>query len=501
MVAISFAGISSRGKEVMIGIFLLSVLFLLGVTGAPSQGNGMVVPIEYNWDPANPPLWSLRPEDRDAFTIDKSSAFQKRENEANIAGFTPLNYTWNPRDPPLWTIRPEDRKKYLTSSLGTHHIATQNIDDNSARDALLCLWSQGMPPKNKFLPFKQGKMRFDTCEGWNKNKYDDGGCTSFCETSTKFEWAQEVPFSHSECHYPIKCGMTETDSVNSGWTVGVGAKVQFWKALKIGVTGGWHHSWGTAKGKKWDVDLKEGECGYFTFVPVKKVVWYVFCKLLSLKDLIVLTCLCLSGGITEPSSPPGWGDFGFCNSYPRNFQYCDNQLWTIKDHNNPKDVQTEIPDGTIIFVYTDCLTRLPLPMSKQDPVYRAPGVALNHDILDSIQEGWVWNTCYLWDMGVKGQLSLYIHGSGFKDSMIGPKGYKLIERVSHCVRASEGVMKDVEFAWFHSGYPGDDAKRTGAVWVFMADVPNNIRPGCLGEAIMELGGTTMDNCVGDKFEQ
>ncbi|GKT93498.1 hypothetical protein Ct61P_11348 [Colletotrichum tofieldiae] len=434
MVAISFPGISSKGKGVMIGIFLLGMLFLLGVTGAPSQGNGMVVPIEYNWDPANPPLWSLRPEDRDAFTMDKSSAVRKRGNEAKIAGFTPLNYTWNPRT--------------LHSGLSALKIA---------RDALLCLWSQGMPPKNKFLPFKQGKMRFDTCEGWNKNKYDDGGCTSFCETSTKFEWAQEVPFSHSECHYPIKCGMTETDSVNSGWTVGVGAKVQFWKALKIGVTGGWHHSWGTTKGKKWDVDLKEGECGYFTFVPVKKVVW--------------------------------------------NFQYCDNQLWTIKDHNNPKDVQTEIPDGTIIFVYTDCLTRLPLPMSKQDPVYRAPGVALNHDILDSIQEGWVWNTCYLWDMGVKDQLSLYIHGSGFKDSMIGPKGYKLIERVSHCVRASEGVMKDVEFAWFYSGYPGDDAKRTGAVWVFMADVPNNIRPGCLGEAIMELGGTTMDNCVGDKFEQ
>jgi hypothetical protein len=39
------------------------------------------------------------------------------------------------------------------------------------------------------------------------------------------------------------------------------------------------------------------------------------------------------------------------------------------------------PDGTIdgvtIFVYTECMTRLPLPMAQQSSIYRLPGVALD----------------------------------------------------------------------------------------------------------------------------
>jgi hypothetical protein len=36
-------------------------------------------------------------------------------------------------------------------------------------------------------------------------------------------------------------------------------------------------------------------------------------------------------------------------------------------------------DGTTIFVYTDCETRLPLPMDQQkSSIYKMPGVALSH---------------------------------------------------------------------------------------------------------------------------
>lgn len=36
-------------------------------------------------------------------------------------------------------------------------------------------------------------------------------------------------------------------------------------------------------------------------------------------------------------------------------------------------------DGTTIFVYTDCESRLPLPMSQQrSTIYKMPGVALSH---------------------------------------------------------------------------------------------------------------------------
>ncbi|KDN64164.1 hypothetical protein CSUB01_02757 [Colletotrichum sublineola] len=176
--------------------------------------------------------------------------------------------------------------------------------------------------------------------------------------------------------------------------------------------------------------------------------------------------------MTEPEYPPRWYDLNSCKAGPQNTHICVDQLWRIKSQ-RLQDPNYEIPDGTIIFVYTDCFTRRPLPMNKQDPVYQAPGVALHHEVLDSIRQSWVWNTCYMWNMGVEDKLSLYIHGSGFMDEMIGPE-----------------VISGVEFTWYYGGFPGEDPKYTGAMWVFMADVPSNIRPGCLGNAIMELGGVT-----------
>ncbi|GJD00325.1 hypothetical protein ColKHC_09150 [Colletotrichum higginsianum] len=432
MVAIGLSPGSSKGKGVNMGVFLLIMAFLLGVASAPSQPNGKIVSAKDGWDPASRPIWTLRLEDRDRLTSRNAFALQNRDADSKYARFNQPTYNWDANDPPLWTIRPEDREDFVASKEDAHQLKTRNINDtipcvNKDKPATLYHTYSIMdcPPKNKFLSFSDGMMRFDTCEGWNKgpDKYKKDGCMSFCET--------------------VKCGMAETDIVNLGWNVGRNTTVNTLKALKDGISGGWDHSYGTAKGKKWDVDLMED---------------------------------------------------------PKNHRQCDDQLWTIKAKNANGTAHAEITDGTILFVYTDCLTRLPLSMDKQDPVYRAPGVALSPKALDTIQQGWVWNTCYLWNMGIKGQLSLYIHGSGFKDSMIGPKGQKLIDRVRSCVKASKGTMNNIEFVWYHSGYPGDDAKITGAMWVFMADVPDTIKPGCLGEAIIELGGATTDKCVGVKFK-
>ncbi|KAK1988860.1 hypothetical protein LZ30DRAFT_683583 [Colletotrichum cereale] len=485
MVVFSFYAASSMGKRVMVGVFLLVEVFLLGVAGAPSQSNGKELPLGYNWDPANPPLWSIRPEDREFFTVGKSYSLQNRGTDAKVASATPFNYTWDPQDPPPWTIRPEHRNNLLGNTMSSQEAkaAKGNNEpvpcENKDRPAKLyeVYGVDECPPNYRFLPLEKGMGFADTCEEWNTYFYFLTQCTTFCQTTTRFEWAQEVPYPHSECHFPIQCGLSESDSTTTGWSGGLSTKVQPMKALKIGITGGWSYSYGDAEGKKFDVQLTEGQCGYFTFVPVKKVV---------------------CGGLTEPAETPRWYDLSVCKSYPKNSRQCDNQLWKIKGQRLNK-ADYEIPDGTIIFVYTDCLTRMPLPMSKQDPVYQAPGVALHHEALHRIKEGWVWNTCYMWNMGVKDKLSLYIHGSGFSDSMIGPEGKKLTERVNHCVRAAEGVISDVEFTWYHSGTPGEDPKKTGAMWIFMADVPSNIRPGCLGDAMMELGGSTKDQCVGDKF--
>jgi hypothetical protein len=54
------------------------------------------------------------------------------------------------------------------------------------------------------------------------------------------------------------------------------------------------------------------------------------------------------------------------------------------------DALRQYPDGTVdgetIFVYTDCMARLPLPMDQQTSIYRLPGVALDRGERSSAQD-------------------------------------------------------------------------------------------------------------------
>lgn len=52
-------------------------------------------------------------------------------------------------------------------------------------------------------------------------------------------------------------------------------------------------------------------------------------------------------------------------------------------------------DGTTIFVKTDCVTRKPLPMEDQDPIFRQPGVPLSRGDVTSMIRGWQANSCTL----------------------------------------------------------------------------------------------------------
>jgi hypothetical protein len=63
-----------------------------------------------------------------------------------------------------------------------------------------------------------------------------------------------------------------TDTV----TISIGAQVnlKFLEALKFGVTGSYTNAKATAVAKAYQIKLDRGQCGYFTFVPVVKEIWY-----------------------------------------------------------------------------------------------------------------------------------------------------------------------------------------------------------------------------------
>ncbi|KAF4919656.1 hypothetical protein CGCVW01_v007650 [Colletotrichum viniferum] len=87
------------------------------------------------------------------------------------------------------------------------------------------------------------------------------------------KFSEERPFPHSECHYTIQCGMTESESTSWSYRWCGTGKVQYEKALNIGITGS--YSWGESKamGHSWSINLKPDQCGYFNFIPVRKITF------------------------------------------------------------------------------------------------------------------------------------------------------------------------------------------------------------------------------------
>ncbi|KAJ0367222.1 hypothetical protein COL154_003295 [Colletotrichum chrysophilum] len=89
---------------------------------------------------------------------------------------------------------------------------------------------------------------------------------------TYFEWSREQPFAYTKCHYPLACNLTTNDKVPLGSWKKSGSNLD--QALEVGISGGYGSKTDLefyAQGQNWSLDMKEGQCGYFTFIPVKKI--------------------------------------------------------------------------------------------------------------------------------------------------------------------------------------------------------------------------------------
>lgn len=96
-------------------------------------------------------------------------------------------------------------------------------------------------------------------------------CLAFCQQTTFFEYAQETPFPNSYCNAPMTCSLSLGKSTSWNWGISFSPKIG--KAIKVGISGSYGESYGTTSGHAWSFTPKEGQCGYFTFVPIKKTTW------------------------------------------------------------------------------------------------------------------------------------------------------------------------------------------------------------------------------------
>ncbi|CAN8101555.1 unnamed protein product [Discula destructiva] len=254
------------------------------------------------------------------------------------------------------------------------------------------------------------------------------------------------------------------------------------KAIKVGVSGSYGQSKGTSTGHSWSFQPSPGQCGYFSFVPVKKTSCGVFSE---------------SRYIDSP-------DRCSLDIYTSNI--CVSQVWNVAQYDGKSG-----PDGTVIFVNTDCDTRRPLDDEHQDPIYRHPEVPLDRGVSVGIQESWFSNsTCSVIPYAEADKLgdntyAIEIFGTGMLYDSIGLNGSVLIDSIYASCSAnstSQGSTGSYSFTWYQANGTMINGTQSNVVQpngISLTDLTTLPLSGAQFGMLLTLSllNDTMTTCIGD----
>ncbi|KAI1266117.1 hypothetical protein F5Y18DRAFT_426006 [Xylariaceae sp. FL1019] len=298
------------------------------------------------------------------------------------------------------------------------------------------------PPVNRYDPKHPG-----FCEG-----ADNFPCTSFCQVSTEFTYGQESPIIGTYCEGARECWTTQQDIVRVKWPSKGLLEDQFSEALSTGVSGGfhvWKCVFSTREVGVYNKHLEKDECGYFTFVPILKT-----------------TCGTWTHGQRGP-----WG----CENVTTEHHRCATQQMTDSKG---------VPDGNTIFVKTDCKSKVPLPITEQDPIYRFTGVGINQNY-HSVSDDWAWDWCKCY---YKVALSSFeLRGKNWARSRLGfgSNGGVNGSRLQHYL----GTCGIITFYRFHMNDDEEDS------WWATGNLPIGTR-NCVATQVRKAGGMKSGRCSG-----
>ncbi|KAI0803524.1 hypothetical protein GGR55DRAFT_700080 [Xylaria sp. FL0064] len=294
------------------------------------------------------------------------------------------------------------------------------------------------PAIHKFDPEKPGQ-----CEG-----ADDwqNVCRTFCQVRTEFVYGQESPFVGTYCHGPFTCSISTSDTTTITYMGNIDVNGELFNALKFGVTGGYSQASAQAVARSFSLQLDQGQCGYFTFVPVKKTY-----------------CGTFSHGKLHYVYP----DFYYCDSVVNEGNICDEMPWTVDGK----------ADGETIFVRTDCATRQPLPLDQQDPVYQRHGVPLDRGLVATMLNTWAQDTCKVDYQFFDDYFE--VTGTNWSTDLLGDNGDNVKNAISHC-----GSLTSWKFEL-----------RSDNAWFASGKLPIGVKS-CVGTQVQNAGGSSAGGCKG-----
>ncbi|KAI0517622.1 hypothetical protein F5B22DRAFT_603557 [Xylaria bambusicola] len=272
------------------------------------------------------------------------------------------------------------------------------------------------------------------------------GCSTFCQVRTTFVYGQESPFVGTYCHGPFTCSITSTLTTNITYMGSLNPSFDLAGALKVGVSAGYSQNQVSAIARAFSVTLDPGQCGYFTYVPVKKT----FCGSYSHGQLLQLGHA-----------------LNYCVNVVTEGNVCDEVTWTINGQ----------ADGETIFVKTDCTTREPLPLDQQDPIYQQPGVPLDRGLVASILNTWVQDTCKVDYQFFDDYFE--VTGTNWSADLLGPNGENIKNAIRHC-----GALTSWKFE-----------VTSDTMWFASGKLPIGVKS-CVGTQIQNAGGSSAGSCKG-----
>ncbi len=99
-------------------------------------------------------------------------------------------------------------------------------------------------------------------------------CASYCEIRTNYFYGRESIFlANPYCHGPLTCTITDAETTQVSFSLNIPMSVKLWDIFSAGLTGGFTKQWNDAHAEAKSINLNEGRCGYFTFLPILKGSW------------------------------------------------------------------------------------------------------------------------------------------------------------------------------------------------------------------------------------